>query len=143
MEIVSGHMTPEQISEETHEIVALFKKLPVQDLVVWYGFGCDCEFDEQYQEIKVKTDDLLGFLSQIIASGVYLPGDADFFIESRPSGVQFLLCHESDVHLETGDEQAADHFRARWSARKDPGHEKQGTTWVPLSAAQRLPTQGE
>lgn len=136
-------MTPEHILEETHEIAALFKKLPVQDLVVWYGFGCDCEFDEQYQEIKFKTDDLLGFLSETIAQGVYLPGDADLFIESRPPGIQFLLCHESGVHLETSDERVADHFRARWSAGKAPGYEKQGTAWVALSVAQRLPAQGE
>ena len=143
MKIVSGLMAPEQMLEEAHEIVALFKKLAVQDLVVWYGFGCDCEFDEQYQEIEVKTDDLLGFLSGTIARGVYLPGDADLFIESRPPSILFLLCHESDVHLETDDEQAADHFRARWSTGKDPGHEKQGTAWVALPSAQRLPAQGE
>ena len=134
MEIMSGHMTPEQMLEEAHEIVALFKKLGVQDLVAWYGFGCDCEFDEQYQEIKVKTDGLPGFLSETMKRGVYLPGDADLGIQSQSPDIQFLLCHESDVHLETGNEQAADHFRARWAAREEPGYEKQGTAWVLLSA---------
>lgn len=138
MEIASGYMKPEQVLEEVQEIVSLFQSLQIQDLIIFYGFGCECDIEEQYQDIAVKTDVLLDFLSQSMARGIYCFGDADFYIESRPRGIQFLLCHEGDVHIETENRQVANHFHARWSAKGPPGCEKKDGVWVPLSGAQVL-----
>ena len=134
MEIASGYMRPEQVWQEAQEIAALFGRLHIEALTVFYGFGCDNDADDQYRDIEVKTGELLAFLSRSIADGLYHLAKADFYIESKPLGVLFLLCHESDVHLETEDGQVADYMRARWAGKEYPGSERVAGEWVPLAA---------
>lgn len=135
MKLASGLRTFEQLWSEVQEIAALLGRLQINDLIVSYGYNGNSDDrydDELYQEIEIKTDDLLGFLSNSIAEGRYHLGEQDFHIQSLSGDVEFLLCHESDVHLETGNAEVASHMRARWAAQPPPGYEQIGQEWVPL-----------
>lgn len=140
MEINSGYIEPNQFWQEVQEVVALFHRFQIDDLVVFYGFGCDreLEVDELYRDIEMKTDKLLAFLSESIAKDYYRLGEDNFYIQSRSLGVEFLLCHESDIHLETENVDVAGCMKARWSKKANPGYEKIGGEWVSLQEAKAL-----
>ncbi len=135
MKLASGLRTSEQLWSEVQEIAALIGRLQLNELTVFFGYNgsSDDRFDDElYQEIEIKTNDLLGFLSKSMAEGRYHLGDQDFQIHSLSGGVEFLICHESDVHLETDNAEVASHMRARWAAQEPPGYEDSGLGWVPL-----------
>ena len=119
MKLVSGLRTSEQLWSEVQEIAALLTRLQITDLIVSYGYNgsSDDRFDDElYQDIEIKADDLLGFLSRSITEGRYHLGEQDFHIRSLAGDVVFLICHESDVHLETDNAEIASAMRVRWAA---------------------------
>ena len=119
MKLASGPRTSEQLWLEAQEIAALLGRLQITDLTVFFGYNgsSDDRFDDElYQDIEIKADDLLGFLSQSITDGRYHLGEQDFHIRSLAGDVEFLICHESDVHLETDNAEVASALRARWAA---------------------------
>lgn len=135
MKLASGLRTQGQLWSEVQEIAALLGRLQIIDLTVLFGYNgsSDDRYDDElYQEIEIKTDALLGFLSKSIAEGRYHLGEQDFQIESLSGDVEFLICHESDVHLETDNAEVASPTRARWAAQEPPGYEQIGQEWVPL-----------
>ena len=119
MKLASGWRTVEQLWSEVQEIAALLSGLQITDLIVSYGYNgsSDDRFDDElYQDIEIEVGDLLGFLSRSITEGRYHLGEQDFHIRSLAGEVEFLICHESDVHLETDNAEVASAMRGRWAA---------------------------
>ncbi len=135
MKLASGLKTSEQLWTEVQEIAALLTRLQITDLTVYFGYNgsSDDRFDDElYQDIEIKADDLLGFLSQSITEGRYHLGEQDFHIQSLSGDITFFICHESDVHLETDNAEVASAMRARWAAQQPPGYEQIGLEWASL-----------
>lgn len=135
MKLVSALRTPEQLWSEVQEIAALLIRLQITDLIVFFGYNgsSDDRFDDElYQDIEIGADDMEGFLSRSITEGRYHLGEQDFHIRSLAGDAAFLICHESDVHLETDNAEAITHMRARWAAQEPLGYEESGQHWVSL-----------
>jgi hypothetical protein len=70
------------------------------------------------------------FIATAEAANYYWVGRDDLHINTPDGRVQFLLCHESDIHLTTEDAGLLDRLRSMWLA---DGHremyERDGGVW--------------
>lgn len=137
-EITSGPVNPGLYRHEIEEIAAFFKQFGAEDLTVFYGFDCDLDPEEWYQEIEIKLDELLGFLSRSMAEEIYHLAENDFHIQSKSLALDFILCHENDIHLTTDNESVRAYMKAKWAAKEPPGFERLNEGWVSLCGSQDL-----
>ena len=137
-EITSGPINIGLYWHEIEEIAAFFKQFGAEELTVCYGYDCNLDPKEWYQEIEIKTDELLGFLSRSIAEGIYHLAEDNFHIQSKSLALEFMLCHENDIHLTTDNEEVRAYMKAKWAAKVPPGYERLNEVWVSLLDAQVL-----
>lgn len=114
MKCVTGPLTPTQLLEEVPEIVRLLESGGIQDLLVEYGSGCKLEADQLWQEIQIRSMDLVAFIQSSIEKGIYSPGQSDLVLQDRDRSFECLFCHESDIHLATDDDGILTQAARRW-----------------------------
>jgi hypothetical protein len=105
----------------------------VKHLLVKYGWGCNLDIDSLWRDIAVETDGLVSFAHLSESQGIYRLGSSDLIIEDNYHSFRFLLCHESDIHLETHNESLIEAILYGWNLR-GLGVLKSGPDgkWVPV-----------
>lgn len=114
MELTSGILKVEQIKNELDTLVSLFKDCDVDLVKVAYGFGCESDMDVQYVDMEIPTKDLKDFIERSVAKGIYKFGYNDLHVKSEQEDVEFLLCHESDIHLYTDSNESFNWILNKW-----------------------------
>jgi len=123
MKIESSPLTGVQIAEEVPAIAEILSANGIEDVIVSNGWGAGLTVDELWKPFHVKTRELATFLNSSIGNGVFRPGNSDLFIEDEAKSFEFLLCHESDIHLKTENpkliEQTAEHWAEKGYCRPE------------------------
>ncbi len=114
MELTTGILKVEQIKREIDTIVSLLGGRGVERVAVSYGFGCEIDTDKQYKDIYVPTDRVDGFIEETVTKGIYDWGEYDLYIKSYSPDVEFLLCHESDIHAITDNKEIFEWIKSKW-----------------------------
>ena len=85
-------------------------------LDVMYGWACNLHQDELYRTHSTRVDQLLDFISDSRAKGIFVLGECDMHIESPERNIRIDLCHESDIHFQ-GSKEEAEKLQSRWEAK--------------------------
>ena len=85
-------------------------------LDVMYGWACNLEQDELYKSHPIRVDQLLDFISESRAKGVFGLGESDMHIELPDGNIRIDLCHESDIHFR-GPKEEAEKIHSRWEVK--------------------------
>ena len=120
MEFRTGTLTPAQMRDGVDNLVAFLRQRSKQDVFVSYGWGCDLDVDELYRDRPLALSSLNGFISRSEQDGVFMLGEAGLYIESADRAVQFVLCHEADVHATTKDANIAEQIGSAWADKGYP-----------------------
>ncbi len=139
MELTTGLLTQEQMQAELNAILSLVADSQSRDVEIIYGFSCDVE--ETYQSISVSVSALPTFISQGWDEGIWQLGKDDFYITTLAPSVQYLLCHESDVHITTAVPQVLHYFTSRWIDKCYKPYRRINEHWEPLVQSEPLPSQ--
>ena len=67
-----------------------------------------------WQPASLRVSDLPAFVRQSIEKGVFVPGDSDLIIRDPAGTVEFMLCHESDLHLSSGNDKLTERVNEEW-----------------------------
>ena len=126
-EIVSTTLTEGQLLVEIPQIVGLLLAWKIHRVEVAYGWGCNLDIDELWKPVEVSTDEVERFVRDGQASGAFQAGEGDLLIESSTPEFSIRLCHESDIHVATTDENLYEAFRAAWTASGTPFIERTGS----------------
>ena len=111
----SGYLSAEEMQTEMEAVLRYLGSKSATSLTIMYGFGCDV--DDPYKEIPIQLTDVKTFIKQGLDNGVWRLGDDDFHIAAPSLSTEFLFCHESDIHLTSGDRDTLAYFVKRWKAR--------------------------
>lgn len=117
MEIVTKELSAAQILGEIPAIVRAFRRMGLGELTVVFGWASGCEVDRWWQPHFVTLAGLESFVRQHVEEGVFLPGESDLHICDRANTVEFLLCHESDIHLRTENAAIAETIEQAWDRK--------------------------
>lgn len=125
MELVTSRLTPAQVWAEVNGIRDFLLRQGIGSLVAVYGWGCNPDRTELWQDIPVATEQLPRFVEESIAKGIYSLGEADIWIHSATRECLFRLCHEQDIHFETEVHDLFASVRNQWLANGyGPLHER-------------------
>jgi hypothetical protein len=94
-----------------------------------YGWACNLDIDELWKDIPITIEELGSFIQQSTERGIYNLGRSDLFIQVKDGTVKFLLCHESDINLETENSELLQEVKAHWAAQGYRGYEKLKGEW--------------
>lgn len=120
MELRTGMLTLSQLRDGVSGIINFLRGKGKQDLLVFYGWGCDLDINELYQDIPLLLPELSDFITRSEHGGIFTLGKADLYVESADRAVQFVLCHESDVHVTSEDAAIIGEVGAAWAAKGYP-----------------------
>ena len=123
IELRTGLLTLPQLQEEVNAIIEFLQSKNKRHLLVSYGWDCDLEPEQLYQESPVPPSDLQTFLAESEDDGIFMLGKNDLHIESADRSIEFTLCHESDIHMKTEDKGFAHEIQAYWATKDYPLYE--------------------
>jgi hypothetical protein len=132
IELTTGYLDFEQLDAEVIAIVDDFKAFGVDTVYLSFGFACHRDTLVQSEDVPVRTGELARFIADGEADGTFELGESDLSI--RGGGLEFLLCHERDIHC-LGEESAALlAVRKRWTRTYEHSHERRsGGRWHRLT----------
>lgn len=112
-EIRCNQLTEEQLRTEIVFFAKLFLIHSKSSVTAMYGWDCDLEIDDLYQDIQIGGDEITEFVRRSEDDGIFRLGKSDLFFRSGDAEFEFVLCHESDIHF-TAPEVVVSTVRKHW-----------------------------
>lgn len=116
MELTSGLLSRDDYERAVLGVVEFIRSVGVRDVLVAYGFGCDCPDDELYRDLPMPLDRLLPFLAEAEVANYYRLGRDNLHVKDGTGRIKFLFCHESDIHFISEDSKLVERLKAVWLA---------------------------
>ena len=116
MELTSGILSRSDYLRAVEATVEFLRSAGVTEVLVAYGFGCDCPDEQLYQDVPMPLDALLTFMAEGEARDYYRMGRDNLHVKDNTGRVKFLFCHESDIHFISEDRVVVERLKAAWLA---------------------------
>ena len=116
MKFLTQVLTATQWEQEVDNLIHLLQVKGKHELIVSYGWGCDLDMDDLYQEVPLPLSKLQEWVVQAAVSGIFTLGEGTLQIRSQDKEIEFELCHETDVHVMTDNAELAQEIVAGWAA---------------------------
>jgi hypothetical protein len=140
-ELTTGYLSFEQLEAEVLSIVDDLKSFAIGTVYLTFGCGSQADASVQWQDIPVPVDRLAAFVAESEDTGLFELGEADLFI--RAEGLEFLLCHERDIHCSGEESPRLAAVRRRWARDYEFSNEKRsGGPWRRLTGRPKDPRRG-
>jgi hypothetical protein len=117
IEIIAIPAAASAVAAEIGFVCSLFDSLPCAAIGVMYGVGCKLPADQHWQQRRIPTTDLAGFIDRGILDGIFEPGHADLFAFDSDRLI-VRLCHEGDIHVSTASRTIVEACASRWIAQQ-------------------------
>jgi hypothetical protein len=130
MELTSGLLSRDQYLQAIAGVVEFLAIEGVREVLVAYGFGCDCPDEQLYQDERISLDRLLPFIAEAERLDYYRVGKDNLHVKDDTGQIEFMFCHESDIHFFSEDKRLVEQLKAGWLAQgfcKILSH--RGTEW--------------
>jgi len=99
-EFVTQPLTREALLSELSFLAAHFSTAGTEFCTVLFGFAWGSDYPEGgWRELELPLTELEAHVASVEASDIGALGDDDLFVTFPSHGLEFQLCHESDVHL--------------------------------------------
>jgi len=95
-------------------IAELWARFSPETVVVLYGWACNLDVPDLWQEMPTPTPALRAFIRASMERGVYDLGESDLYNQDPHESFRSLLCHESDIHFRSTDESLVNIVEAAW-----------------------------
>ena len=115
MELASGMLSRHEYLSAIAAIVEFLRTAGVREVLVSYGFGCDCPHEQLYEPIAMPIDHLPHFVAESEAADFYRVGKDNLHVSAPGGGPEFLFCHESDIHFISEDAELVGRLKEEWS----------------------------
>lgn len=138
MEVRSGILSRAEYLLAVERVVEFLRCVGVSEVLVAYGFGCDCPDEQLYQDVAMPLDQVLPFMAEGEALDYYRIGRDNLHVKDGTGRTEFLFCHESDIHFISEDAELAERLKGIWLAAGFTGlYVKRAAEWEPVAAAEQ------
>lgn len=117
MEIATEDLTPLRWAQEIGHLVEFLQDTGKHELTVSYGWGCDLDMGDLYQEVPLPLSHLREWIEQSTASGIFTLGESMLHIYSQDREISIDIGDEGDVHVTTENKELAQEVVSGWTAR--------------------------
>jgi hypothetical protein len=116
VELTSGILSRASYLRAVERVVEFLRSVGVTEVLVAYGFGCDCPDEQLYQDIPMPLDRLLPFMAEGERLDYYRIGRDNLHVKDGIGRAEFLFCHESDIHFLSDDAELVERLKMAWLA---------------------------
>jgi hypothetical protein len=116
VELTTRILTRTDYIRAIEQVVLFLHSNGVTEVLVAYGFGCDCPDEQLYQDMPMLLDQLVPFLFEGERLDYYRIGKDNLHVQDGSERIELLLCHESDIHLISDDAELVERLRDDWLA---------------------------
>jgi hypothetical protein len=113
MDLRSDILERDEFLLAIQQVVALLHEAGIREVIVSYGWDCDCPDERRYQDNTMASDELWTFIKESEAVGYYRAGENDLHVRDGDGRIEILFCHESDIHLNTDEPALYEMLRRR------------------------------
>jgi hypothetical protein len=117
MEIVTRLLSVEEYRAGMAEAIKFYASSGIDEILVAYGWSCDCPKEELYIDKRMPIGELDGFIARAEANGYYHVSRDNLHVKDQTGKSEFLFCHEADIHFKTEDEELSQRLNAVWIAK--------------------------
>lgn len=117
MELVTEDLTPLRWAQEIDHLAEFMQVAGKHELTVSYGWGCDLDMDDLYQEVPLPLSGLREWIEQSTASGIFTLGESMLHIYSQDREISIDIGNEGEVHLTIDNAELAQKVASGWTAR--------------------------
>jgi hypothetical protein len=136
VELTSGILSRADYLRAVAVVVEVLRSAGMSEVLVAYGFGCDCPDEQLYQDVPAPR--LLPFMAEGERLDYYRIGKDNLHVKDGTGRCEFLLCHESDIHFISEDAELVERLKGIWLAAGFTGmYLKRAKEWEPVSAAEQ------
>lgn len=133
MEIVTGKLGRDEIVSHLPRLGGWLKSHGFDHLTVEYGWGCALALDELWKPLAMSPENLEAFISESEAKGVYRLATCDLILRGPEDKFELTLCHESDLHFASQDEDLVLRIAGLWQRERFPVSKRVGVReWASL-----------
>jgi hypothetical protein len=135
VELTTGTLSRADYLRAVERVVELLRSAGVAEVLVAYGFGCDCPDEQLYQDVPMPLDRLLPFMAEGERLDYYRIGKDNLHVKDGTGRIEFLLCHESDIHFISEEAELVERVKGLWLAAGFTGmYLKRAAEWEPVAA---------
>lgn len=116
VELTTGILSRAEYLRATEVAVEFLRSASVAEVLVAYGFSCDCPDEQLYQDVPLPLDRLLSFMAEGERLDYYRIGRDNLHVKDGTGRTEFLLCHESDIHFISEDAELVERLKGLWLA---------------------------
>ncbi len=116
MELTSGMLSRDENQRAIADSVEFLREAGLTDVLVAYGFGCDCPDEQLYQDVSMPLDRLKSFIAEAEAADYYRVSRDNLHVKDPAGRIEFLFCHESDIHFICDTAELVERLKAKWLA---------------------------
>lgn len=116
MELTSGILSRHDYLRRVEGVIEFLRSVGVSEVLVAYGFGCDCPDGELYRDMPMPLDRLLPFMAEGEGLDYYRVGRDNLHVKDGTGRLEFLFCHEFDIHFISEDRELVERLKAAWLA---------------------------
>jgi hypothetical protein len=114
VELASGMLSQTDYLRAVERVVQFLRSFGVSEVLVAYGFGCDCSDDQLYEDVAMALDRLVPFMVEAENLHLYRIGKDNLHVKAGAGRFEFLFCHESDIHFITEDAELVERLKGLW-----------------------------
>ena len=120
MELTSGMMSRGVYLGAISGAVEFPRTAGVEEILVAYGFGCECPDEQLYQDVSMPLDRLPPYIAEAEAAHFYRVGKDNLNVKGPAGRVEFMFRHESDIHFISEDATLIERLKAEWNVKGHP-----------------------
>src|SRR5262249_24318621 len=116
MELTSGILSRDEYLHAVKQVAEFLRTAGVREVLVAYGFGSDCPDEPLYQDVPMALDRLHPFLAKAETADYYRLAKDNLHVNDGTGRIEFLFCHESDIHFISQDRGLIERLKELWLA---------------------------
>ena len=116
-EVRTQPLTVDQLRERVPEISTLLRSWGYERITVMYGSESNLLMDDLWRPMEIDTLALPAWIERTQREGIFRYGRSDLHIEDLQKTLEFLLCHESDIHFASTDQSRVQEVITLWRAK--------------------------
>jgi hypothetical protein len=117
MENATRYLTGDEHRLGMSDAAQFYRLHGVDNVLVAYGWGCDCPDDELYIDQPIPLSQFQQFVDAAQANDYYRVSKDNLHFKDPSGRSEFLFCHEADIHFTTVDASLQNEVLQIWESR--------------------------
>jgi hypothetical protein len=106
-------LSRKQLFDELAYVIRALRDIGSTECKLMFGWDSNLPVDDMWKDMVIPIENIVSYLAQSEGQGTITVGRSDVIVND--SNLEFVLCHESDVHV-SGNSDLVATLLERWAS---------------------------